>query len=139
MSRQSVILLNGPSGVGKDTIGQFIIEAFGVLNARTMKFASPVKESIPTLLGLERNWRDLEKVKNHEKFYGRTFREWQILLSEEFLKRFAGQEIFGKIFLSNLAKVREPIIVVTDCGFAPEYEHVLQTHGAADTFLIRSG
>lgn len=135
--KQSLILLNGPKGVGKDTVGQFIAQAFGILNIRTMKFASPMKDALPILLALRKKWQDLEGVKDTEKFYGRTFREWQILCSEDFLKRFAGNDIFARIFFRNMELFREPVIVVTDCGFAVEGEYAINHHGEHDTLLVR--
>lgn len=94
-----VIILNGPIGCGKDTVGEAFANREGF---ELTCFKEPMFRIAATTLGLdyhefEEMYRDREwKESPNEKLNGHTVRELMIQISEEYIKPFLGQDYFGQ-------------------------------------------
>lgn len=141
-----IILLNGPAGSGKDTIGRFLVDKLN--KAGIYKFADPIKKAVAALFDLSPEeyqfYFETQQGKNNPspRFNNKTPREWLISFSEDFAKKNGGPQIFGKILgdklRTNFSSGVIESAVVTDSGFLPEAEAVLNTFGnEVDVYLIR--
>lgn len=148
-----IILINGPPRSGKDTAGEII---HGILNTRKGpdhitphldKFAELVKERAHGLYGLVDQDGPLfasyfEDVKDQPRseFLGLTPRQAYIAVSETYYKPTHGENIFGRLMLERIRsfhKGRCGVVILTDSGFAPEAQVLIDEYGAGNVFLIR--
>ena len=115
-----IILVNGPPGSGKDTIGHILSFYF---HAQVTKFAKYLKDKAHALYGFPGVKHDaFEDVKDEPQacLYGKTWREIYIALSEEFYKPLYGKDFFGRILADEIAEDGGELYVVTDSGFMEE-------------------
>lgn len=137
-SVKRIILLNGPPGCGKDTIGRIISSACGALEE---KFASPLKQSVPHIYDIKpsfwRNNMDIHGVKDqpHPLLFDKSPRDVQIAISEALLKPLHGEDVFGKIMANKLNASAAVNIVITDSGFQAEAEHLVDVFGP-DSIMV---
>lgn len=110
------ILLNGPPGVGKDTIGGMVLAR--IPSASTHKFAKPIVDFMWYSLGIDMLLVDKDAV--HPKLNGRTPRQVAIQYSEGFCKPLWGVDYFGHEAVRELRRRGSRIAVFTDSGFAAE-------------------
>lgn len=146
---KKVIILNGPPGVGKDTIAALLTNHERTAVSRSFK--EPMFNIALAMLGRER-YSDFvlayhnreEKEKPHSFLNGKTCREFMIWISEDVIKPTFGKQHFGKLMADNIASVPEHIdVVVSDGGFKDELlpligagfdVHVIRLHRDGFTF-----
>lgn len=149
-----IFLFNGPPRSGKDTAAEHLAAKLGKL----MKFAEPIKAAITAAFHggnrVEFNWYDSPEQKDlpHEVYGGRTTREVQISFSEDWVKwgcnpkgNVRDEAAFGRILARSIDRVlaektlpfATPAFFVSDSGFRPEAEVLVQKYGAPNIFLVR--
>jgi hypothetical protein len=138
-------LLNGPARSGKDTAGKHLALTFG---GQLVKFAEPIKRTVTAIYhGGSRadfNSYDTAELKDipQDIYFGKTCREVQIGVSENFLKPFHNdQSVFGKLLNRDVQRLLErgetgPFFI-TDSGFNREAELLVEQYGASNVFLFR--
>ncbi len=118
-----LILINGPSGCGKDTASQFIRD-YLPLSVQT-KISAPLKRVVKAVFDLKAsNVTYFEDHKNKdakcERFYGWSYRQAQIGVSQ-WLNNSFGPDILGQMFLRAW---KEPIafeyLIISDAGVTEE-------------------
>lgn len=139
-----IVLFNGPPSCGKDTIAGKLAERQN--KSVVVKFAAPLKTVAKHLYcgGNQElfDQMDSPEIKNrpHELFFGKSCRRVQIDISEEYAKRMHGPRVFGKI-LANTVKFKSQegleLFLVSDSGFRPEAEELVEQFGAENIILVR--
>tara|TARA_R110002167_G_scaffold143958_2_gene333704 strand:- start:50251 stop:50826 length:576 start_codon:yes stop_codon:yes gene_type:complete len=139
-----IILLNGPPRAGKDYAGAALLE---MLPAGTpiLKFAQELKERTHALYRLVDAFGNLcphdhfedRKDDQLEEFEGITPRQAYIAVSEELIKPLHGQRIFGEWLARRIDQLEVGTVVITDSGFVPEAEVLVEKFGAENCLLAR--
>lgn len=150
-----IIFVNGPPRAGKDTVGNIIFEELekrGV-GVAVGKFAGVLKTRTHAAYGLfdERGgplppdaFED-RKDDPLPEFLGLSPRKAYIMMSEAYYKPTHGQTVFGKLLLQDILKLfdalpcgaERPVIVISDSGFEPETEPIIERFGSEECALIR--
>ena len=138
-----IIFLNGPRHSGKDTAYEFIAKEY--LNVRHRKFAGPLKAAAKAMFNLtDPEFKELEATGNKKKiqpnslFFGMSWVEVLIWLSEEVMKPKFGSAIFGGLMLTELAKqTAARFTVITDSGSEHEALPVINVCGPENCHVIR--
>ena len=143
--RIQVFLLNGPPYSGKDTLADAVIA-----NDRTfgkMSMAFPIKEANRAFFGLtEEQFRvfDSEKVwkeKKQDIFMGKSWRQVNIDLAEQYVKKVIGKDAFGHLMVNRIRAVRSPKqgfnVIISDCGFTEEIKPLVDAFGAENVHVIK--
>lgn len=123
-----LIVLNGPPGVGKDTIGEKLAQ---YLSCPMLSFKEPMWEIARAFLGESKFKAFVELYNNREtkelpqEYLGhRSPREFFIWISENICKPSFGQEYFGErmleIYGNQAMQLHHQSSVVTDGGFPRE-------------------
>lgn len=141
--RPRVILLNGPPRCGKDTVGR-IIDATVSESVLICKFAALMKERTHALYGLfgaegrplRADHFESRKDEGLQEFCGHSPRQAYIFVGEA-MKAQHGQDYWGKLLRDQIERRAEEVAVVTDCGFLPESEVMIDRFGSAGVALIR--
>lgn len=141
-----ILLLNGAPRSGKDTIAQ-MLKNNASSSVHLEKFALPLKLSVPLIYGVPRAaWEnELDTARNKDlacsQFFGKTPRNVQIALSEDFLKPLHGKMVFGELLERRIKNVAHrsdlECIVVSDSGFYDEAKHIIDVFGANNVQLWR--
>ena len=143
MREPRVILVNGPAGSGKDAIGEIV--ARHNPNARVVRFAEILKLRTHALFGAvdtngnvrPANSFDPVKDQPNDIFFGLTPRAAYIKVSEQWLKPFAGPQIFGDLLLREMVHYDPPVtFVITDSGFLCEALPIIEHFGVENCFRI---
>lgn len=142
------ILFNGPPRSGKDTAAKI---AFDHINQRKTnilypvweKFSFPNKRAFAGIMGTECNqWGYVPFYEDHKEdvipSLGVSYRQWQIDVSEKFMKPLYGNDVFGRLLLNRSYPTKSFIHVVSDCGFQIECD-VLKDHNVLLFQLYREG
>ncbi len=142
-----IFLLNGPKYSGKDTGGAWLAAKYGTV----VKFAEPIKRAV-TAVYHAGNRDDFDKYDTPELkdlpqgvYLGKTCREVQISVSEDWLKPFHNNpKVFGYFLINDIQRRQDmPNLLsrrnyfVTDSGFEPEAEALIDMYGAENMFLAR--
>lgn len=147
------IFLNGPPGSGKDLAVKFILKEYPV-EARHMKFSGVLKAAARAMFLVgEDLWAELEKEgsqaakdKERAEFFGMSWRQVLIWLSEDAMKPAFGLDVFGQLMAKQLQqRTGTEFTVISDCGFAAEVHpcikavdprncHLVQLHREGCTF-----
>lgn len=123
--RKRIILLNGPPGVGKDTLGTILSEECGL--GTLCSFKTPLFKIALDVSGVSRiEWDtryENRKLKETpwDKLNGMTQREFLIKISEEWVKPTFGEDYFGQAASLQAANV-DGDCIFTDSGFPLEVE-----------------
>lgn len=138
-----VILLNGPPGCGKDTVGRILRDDyFGIGVACLMKFADPVKTGTHALYQVPPEFMHVDayehcKEISHLHFFGKTPREAYIEFSEKLVKPVKGKDFFGRVAARRVKeKTAYEYCIFTDSGFAEEALPVIDLVGPENVLLI---
>jgi len=108
------ILLSGPPGAGKDTVGNLIAKVYG---AEPEKFAQPLMDAASSL-GFDMREAHKEDCTGPGSMSRRQF---QIEFSERFCKPVLGLDVFGRALAKRARRMSEGLLfVVTDSGFLSE-------------------
>lgn len=134
-----VVILNGPPGVGKDTLGSYLCE----LGYEKAEFKESLYESTAFHCDIDINL--LKRIasnrdtKDKPSFWlrGATPREALIHVSENIMKPKYGSRVFGE----TLAEICHNYthVVVTDGGFKEEMQAVEDSHELIVIRLHRNG
>lgn len=147
-----IILINGAPRSGKDFAGRMLSDDLPGRWVVT-KFAAEVKErchaayGIVNTLGTPAPDDYFEDVKDEpcDRFFGLTPRQAYIHFSETYLKAVHGEDIFGRLLLGRINRIRTGAsayglcqgFIITDSGFVPEAEVLVKEFGPEDITLIR--
>lgn len=124
-----LVLFNGPPGAGKDTSAALLKNILGEQNEpglapHLFKMSQPLKDGVKALFALtDAQYDEVERTKNDPSplLLGMSFRKAQILLSEEFIKKFWGRKtIFGEMAYPRLVGREETVLISSDTGFSEE-------------------
>lgn len=143
-----IVFINGPKGVGKDTLGLKLKEHYNPLWVQTgtflpacIKMARPIKDMLRTMFSLspeeyaffiEGTGKDVAC----ERFFGYSPRHLMIDFSEQWAKRLFGPEVFGKLMVQNQSLINR-LCFITDTGFGPETKPITIRFGSQHCALIR--
>lgn len=124
-----VIMLSGPPESGKDRFFK-TCQSTSPIFVR-VSFADEVKRRTHAALGIDSSYYDyFEKNKDepHHLFFGKTPRQAYIAFSENFMKPFAGKNIWGRLVYAQVKEHLDngKIVVITDLGFREEGEYLLE-------------
>jgi hypothetical protein len=142
----NIVLFNGPPRSGKDTAVSLVHSAYR-RDAVPMKFADPLKavtHSFAEFMG-DKHGNVLSNepgVKEHpNKFLlGKTPRQFQISVSEDWMKPVFGADVFGRIAEQQIKLYPEwqtRLFLFSDSGFRDEAAHLVNEFGADNVLLIR--
>ena len=150
-----IVLINGAPGSGKDTMGKMLEEHYNCdngeeryepLRAEVVKFAGVIKRAATAIYcGGDRDlfdYLDTHERKNEKQdlFLGKSCREVQIGISENFMKPFHDEGVFGKIAANEIQQLIEEeteYFFVTDSGFRQEAVELVNRFGVENVILIR--
>lgn len=132
-----LFILNGPAGVGKDTIADIMVET-GVAKEK-VSFKSPMFDVAKGILSSDEfdwfiknyNNRD-EKEKPQNILVGKSIREFMIWISESVMKPVFGDDVFGKRLAQSLG---DGCYICADGGFASEIKPLIDE--GVEVTLIR--
>lgn len=121
-----VIILNGPPGCGKDTIGNLLTK--NVDNyIHMVNFKKPLFDIAASMLGKKEFRNFLLSYSNRELkesplgcLNGMSPREFMIWISEDVIKPLFGNGYFGDRLASHLNEIGNVDVVCTDGGFRDE-------------------
>ncbi len=137
----TLIYLNGPPSVGKDTIGLALHHDF---HCTIHRFKEQLITLVLEVYNVSRA-EFLELYKNKESstplLGGRSPRQALIHMSEEVIKPAFGDAYFGQATARSidLEDIKEGGIVMTDCGFATEVNEVVKAYPDRKHILVRLG
>lgn len=142
-----IILFNGPPRCGKDTAAKAMLNNGPIGAWKFDRMSMPLKLGFAGMIGLPRGHVDsygnvfgYEEIKEQPlDLLGVSYRQFQIDMSEKFLKPLYGQDIFGRLFIARNNR-EDPInVLVPDCGFQVEAESLAKHYGSENMLLIRIG
>jgi hypothetical protein len=152
-----VFVLNAPPYSGKDTLADYMVEKFefrDFTHAIKLSFASPLKDAnkiifqlTPEDVDLLESSKETKDSPNHELLHGKSWREVNIALSEQFLKPSYGKDIFGNIMAKKI-KMRYKNemypgwlttmnVFIADCGFTYEVSPIIDLVGKDNVIAIQ--
>ncbi len=127
------LLISGPPGAGKDTVGNIVQE---LMPGRVTidKFARPLMAAAAAF-GFDMADTLTAKSRMDPYLGNMARREFQIKLSEAFAKPLMGEGVFGKALLARTRGVLD-LVVVTDSGFLPEARVLVDAVGVGNVLRI---
>lgn len=135
---KKIIFFNGPPRSGKDTIVNRLLKRY--LYCENIKFSNPLKTALPVFFGLSKEQIDsLESEKETPKDYllGKSWRETQISLSEDWAKKIFGSRVFGDITLNVVKNSPNQLFLISDSGFQEEAGSLIEYFGKDNCLLLR--
>lgn len=136
---KKIVLFNGPPRSGKDT-SAFIYS--WVTDAHFEKFAMPLKRAFAAIMNTTVDaYGNVPYYEEHKSeviaLLGVSYRQFQIDLSEKFLKSY-DREIFSKLLIDRIRGMEESLpVVVSDSGFEEEIRPLVSAFGEDELILIR--
>jgi len=139
MMNKKIVFFNGPPRVGKDTLVMGLLSKFPT--AINIKFSTPLKTALPVFFGLTQSQIDmLEQNKDAPRnyFLGKSWRDVQISLSEDWAKPIFGKKVFGNITKNIIENEDDTnIFLISDSGFQEEAAALVEQFGKENCLLIR--
>jgi len=135
---KKIIFFNGPPRSGKDTIVNELLKRYS--SCENIKFSNPLKTALPVFFGLSQqqiNLLEIEKEIPKDYLLGKSWREAQISLSEEWAKPVFGSRVFGDITLNIIKNSTNQLFLVSDSGFQEEAGSLIDFFGNDNCLLIR--
>jgi hypothetical protein len=136
---KKIVFFNGPPRVGKDTLVMGLLSKFPT--AINIKFSTPLKTALPVFFGLTQSQIDmLEQNKDAPRnyFLGKSWRDVQISLSEDWAKPIFGNRVFGNITKNIIENEDDTnIFLISDSGFQEEAAALVEQFGKENCLLIR--
>jgi hypothetical protein len=139
--KKKIIFFNGPPRCGKDTaVSKLIQNSTKLGEIGHIKFSDPLKDSLPLFFGLTqedifRYEQDKEKPRN--KLLGKSWRQVQISLSEDWAKKVYNNDVFGDIALQKIENSNFKYYLVSDSGFLSEASVLIDFFGQENCVLFR--
>lgn len=141
--RRLVVILNGPPGIGKDTLANALCNSMpfakgafkDTLYEHTAKFISNVCRMQVTTEDV-RNRNECRELKERPWYKRTSVRRWLQITSEAVVKPYAGADFFGKAAADKWYALCCPVIVA-DGGFSEEVEAVCNKFGNANVVVLR--
>jgi len=131
------VIFNGPSQVGKTTLGSMLVEASG---AEAVEFKERLVSVVLALMNVTRSqwdeWYEDDKDKKRPQLLMRSCRGAQQLVSEKMIKPALGAGFFGSVAASD-ASYHQKGTVYLDGGFDSELAEVVRAHSADRVIVIR--
>ena len=135
-----IIILNGPTSVGKDTIGNALAADY---NCIPTSFKRPMFEIAESILGARdfskfiTAYDDRDQKEQPQSFLGgKTCRDFMIWISETVVKPLFGNQQFGKLMSEHIQLCDEGFrFVCTDGGFPDEVIRLVED--GHDVTLVR--
>lgn len=147
-----IILLNGPAGVGKDTLGKLLFDMYHEAGSTVYhgEFKNGLRRVIKGMLSeyhyalfLKHSKCRVAKERPQEYLGGKSPRDFQIWVSEEVIKPTFGDDYFGKLALEYCREARDTIgadvAIFTDSGFEAERGPLVESHDVRTVALHREG
>ncbi len=133
-----VVFLNGPPGVGKDTMANDLVK-FWFANATKMKMADELKDITHRMFGLDVATDFYESVKGNPmpEFRGMTPRQAYIHVSEQIMKPLFGPDVFGHRLLQRMKRLQRNMYLIADSGFVEEAMPIISDVGPGNCLLVR--
>lgn len=138
MKTRKLILFNGPPRCGKDTAAAHVWQKYP--NSLHFKLSQPLKDGVKAFFNLSDDDVKVAEANKDEPldmFFGYTYRQVQISLSEDWGKPKFGQRIFGALAARQLARSPSTMFLCSDSGFDYEATPLIAAIGAPNTLLIR--
>jgi hypothetical protein len=136
---KKIVFFNGPPRVGKDTLVTGLLSKFPT--AINIKFSTPLKSALPVFFGLTQvqiNKLEQDKDTPKDYFLGKSWREVQISLSENWAKPIFGKKVFGNITKNIIENENDAnIFLISDSGFQEEAAALIEYFGKENCLLIR--
>ena len=124
------VLLNGPPGVGKDTLADMLVQAHGF---DKFQMKTELNKAVAYHYGMPlaefeamANARDLKDIPS-PLLDGKSPRQAQIHISEDIIKPKHGKDYFGRMAALSCNKQHTTMAVFSDGGFKEEIEPLEQT------------
>lgn len=132
-----VILLNGPAGSGKDTLGSGLCSRLPG-DSIIEKFAQPIRDAaLATFPFLTPETLDSWKETPFLADTPTTLRQWMISYSEDLMKPAFGEDIFGRLCAERLRETEPNFAVITDSGFLLEADVLVNCFGPDNVVLFQ--
>lgn len=134
----SVIVFNGPPGVGKDEAASFLVAHYGF---KALSFKHQLFVETIAYFGVDHDWfmNDYDnraiKERPEELLGGRSRRQALIHVSEDVLKPARGKGVFGEQVAKQLNSVTD--YTISDSGFSEELVPIINTVGAENVCLVQ--
>lgn len=142
-----VVMLNGAPSSGKDTAAYAIINRAKAPGPwRWERFSFPLKEAAHSLFGHPVNQFGIGRLESKKELpiseLGVSYRQFQIDMSEKFMKKEYGDDIFGRLLAHRIKRLcllnNHPVFyVVPDSGFLPELRGLQNNLAGAKFLLLR--
>ena len=142
-----LILINAPPRAGKDTAAWALKHYYhGTVPVIIERMSFPLKRAFAGMLNTHcdplgrvhpyENHKD-EPIPMLSQLQPTSYRNWQIAFSEDFMKVFHGQNIFGLLLAERLlAHTNNELVIIPDCGFQIEVETILETIHPHDRIML---
>ncbi|GIW77925.1 MAG: hypothetical protein KatS3mg104_2988 [Phycisphaerae bacterium] len=133
------LVLNGPPRSGKDEAGKQMAEK----GAAVDKFAEPIRAMLRAVFGLSDE--EIERLKGRRsvpyrdtylEIDGGTLRDVMIDFSEGFMKKWFGEDVFGKMLAERIKSSDSTFHAITDGGFVSEMNPLVDALGKDNVFVI---
>lgn len=125
-----IIILNGPAGVGKDTIGNALAKDY---DCTLVSFKRPMFDIARSIMGdgafseFMAAYNDRDQKEKPQRFLGgKTCREFMIWISESIVKPLFGSKHFGKLMSEYIQVYDDGTFVCTDGGFRDEVIQLIE-------------
>ncbi len=145
-----IILLNGPAGVGKDTLGRLLFDLYHDAGHTVYhgEFKNGLRRVIKGMLSeyhyalfLKHSKCRVQKERPQEYLGGKSPRDFQIWVSESVIKPAFGEDYFGKLALEACREAKDVIgadvVIFTDSGFEAERAPLVEAHDVYTIALHR--
>ena len=141
MTNKQIFLLNGPPSSGKDSLAAYITGING--RFKMDKLAYPLKQACKVMFSLtdeefklfdsDPTWKN----KPQDRFYGVSWRQVNIDLSEVYIKHQYDSAFFGKSLVSRIKASDKEFFLITDSGFMEEVAPLIAEFGAENVHLLQ--
>lgn len=134
---RKLVLFNGPPRSGKDTAASHL---FTRTSCHWFRMSQPLKDGIRSAFAMtEQEYHSVEdnKDKKSDLLFGRSFREVQISMAEDWMKQYYGQRVFGHLAARRAARSISRLMVCSDTGFDYELPPLVDVFGVRNVLLVR--
>jgi hypothetical protein len=140
-----LILLNGPPRSGKDECAKHLFKLPLTKHRAGMfphwfRMSQPIKDAVKVMWDMtseEVALLEKHKEKEQKGFAGKSYRQVQISLSEDWMKQQFGPRIFGELALRRIKKSIAEVFVCSDCGFPEEVVPLFEMFSKDDILLVK--